>query len=110
MKTTNIFYNFTLREQSQFQGTFTAKFIKVKPEDLNGKPIKIATDKIRKICRVEDTAWAPPKLRYFLFELSDDVKISGKPVDRVCLVNTPFGKHCKVEFDNMIEVEKIDHK
>jgi hypothetical protein len=107
MKTTHSTYKFTLREQTEFQGSFHEQFIKIKPESLNGKPVRLDIEKLLNIRRVDDPLWAPPKFKYFVFELSDGVKISGKPTEKVCSVEAPFEKECHIQFDNMIAVEKI---
>lgn len=107
MQITNSTYRFTLREQTEFPGQFQAKFITIKPEALNGKPVRVDIASLCTIRKVEDSGWAPPRLKYFVFELADGVKISGKPVKKTCSVQASFEKDCHIQFDNLIAVEKI---
>lgn len=107
MKSTRSAYMFKLREQTEFPGQFMQTSIEIHPTALNGRPVKIAIADILKIHRVNDLHWAPPKLKYFVFELRDNITITGNPIEKTCLVNSSILKQCKVEFDNMVEVEKI---
>ncbi len=100
-------YLFMLKKDTRIIGNFIQASIAITPESLNDTPINIAIADIQTIQRVDDTQWAPPKLKYFTFEMRDNTTITGKPLDRTCLIESAIFKQCKVEFDNMLKVEKL---
>ncbi len=102
-------HRFTLKGGTKFQGQFSQTCITVQPTHLNGDPIDLAVAMINKIQRVNDPGWmASRKLRYFIFELHDGSKIAGLPNNKECSVSTIFSGDCEVEFENILEVEKVE--
>jgi hypothetical protein len=105
---TKAWYKFLLKGDTEFQGQFNQASIKVNPTFLNGKPIELAVAMITKIQRVHDPGWlVSQKLMYFIFELTDGTKIAGLPEYNVLSVRMPFIDQCKVEFKNILQVEKV---
>ncbi len=104
MQSTHIF---TLKARSRISANFVQESIKVMPEALNGTPVDIAITDIRRIQRVEDRHWAPPKLKYFVFELYDDSQLAGKPLESTCYIKSPILKQCKIKFANIVTIEPV---
>ncbi len=101
-------YKFTLTGDTGFQGQFSQAFIKVQPAHLNGKPIDLAIAMIARIQRVNNPGWiVSQKFMYFVFELNDGSRIAGLPNNKECSVTTIFSGNCEVEFENILEVEKV---
>ena len=98
MNTTQTHYTFKLREHTEFTGQFSQKSIKIRPAALNGSPVDITVSDIRRIQRVDDSDWISPHLKYFVFELHDNTRIAGKPVEKTCVVQSTMFDRCKSGF------------
>ncbi len=104
----NASYTFRLKENTEFQGEFKQLLIRIYPTSLNGTPINLAVADISKIQKVNDPGWkVSRKFKYFIFELFDGSKIAGLPDCKDFLVSMPSLGNCRVEFKNILIVEKV---
>ena len=105
---TRVWYKFTLKENTEFQGQFNQASLTILPAYLNGTPIEIAVDHILKISRVDNPGWIiSHKLKYFMFELTNGTKTAGTPTQKTCSVTVPIIGLCQIEFENVVTVERM---
>ncbi len=103
-----LWYRFTLKENTEFQAQFKQEWMTIRPASLNGFPINLAIEHIVKIKKVNDPGWmVSRKLKYFVFELQDGSHIAGLPNCKSFLVNTTFSGACKIEIENILLIEKV---
>lgn len=105
---TRVWHKFTLKEDNEFQGQFNQASLTILPAYLNETPIEIAVDHILKISRVDNSGWIiSQKLKHFVFELTNGMKIAGIPIEKECLVTIPVIGPCQFEFENVVTVERV---
>lgn len=84
---------------------------------MNGRPINLAMVTIIRMQRIEGpTSEISRRLRYFIFELNNGMKITGTPHCKICLVDIIIVKdgevetvirNCKIEFEHIVEVTQM---
>jgi DNA-binding NtrC family response regulator len=80
-------YNFKLKDDTRFGGKILSPFLTIQTDT---KTVRLNTGELLEIQRVEDTTFAPPKFKHFVFKLKDGSQLTGKIKDRKTLVAASF--------------------
>lgn len=85
--------NFKLKDETRFVGKILSPFLTI----VTGtKTIRLNSGEVLEIQRVEDTRFAPPKFKHFVFTLKDDSRLTGQLKDRKLLVATSFDPNYEI--------------
>lgn len=80
-------YSFKLKDGAKFKGKILSPFLKIETEN---KKLKLNTGDLVEIIRIEDTRFAPPKFRHYVFKFKDGDQIAGNIIDTTMELETPF--------------------
>lgn len=86
-KLTGIDYSFKLKDEVRFRGKIVSAFLRIQTEK---KKLRLNTNDLAEILRVEDTEFVPPKFKHFLFKLKDGSQLTGHILDTRMDIDTPF--------------------
>jgi DNA-binding NtrC family response regulator len=80
-------YSFKLKDDVKFKGEILSPLLAIQTE---AKKLTLNTGDLIEILRVDDTRFAPPKFRHFVFKLKDGSQITGQILDAKMIVQTSF--------------------
>jgi hypothetical protein len=97
-------YFFQLREKERFMGKFLTSSLRIQKDS---SKFRIKTSDLVEILRVEDTSFAPPKLKHFEFSLKDGSQLTGQILDKVIEVRTSFHDRHRIAIQDLYAVASI---
>lgn len=86
-------YNFKLKDDTRFVGKILSPFLTIHTET---KTIRLNSGELLEIQRVDDTRFAPPKFKHFVFKLKDGSQLIGQIKDRKLLVSASFDPNYEI--------------
>jgi len=94
-------YLFTLKDNERFKGKILSHFLHVQRDK---SEFRINTGDLVEITRIEDTSFAPPKLKHFEFKLKDGSQLAGKILDKTITVKTSFDASHQINVQDLYAV------
>jgi DNA-binding NtrC family response regulator len=94
-------YFFTLKDNERFKGKFVSRSLHIQRD--NSK-FQIKTENLAEIVRVDDTSFAPPKLKHFEIKLEDGSQLAGMILDKTIMVATSFDKSHQINVQDLYAV------
>ncbi len=94
-------YIFQLKDKERFKGTFVSSSLRIQRDT---SEFRINTRELAEIVRVEDTSFAPPKLKHFEIKLKDGSRLAGKILDQTIIVETSFDPHHHINVQDLSSV------
>jgi len=85
--------NFKLKDDTRFVGRILSPFLTIQTDT---KTVRLNSGELLEIQRVDDTRFAPPKFKHFIFKLKDGSQIIGQIKDRKTLVSTSFDPNYEI--------------
>ena len=69
--------------------------------------LKLNTNDLMEIVRVEDTKFTPPLFKHFLFKLKDGSQLTGKILDKTMTVSTSFDANYQILLQDLHSIYLI---
>jgi DNA-binding NtrC family response regulator len=95
-------YRFKLKDDAKFTGQLRSHFLKIQS---GSNRLKLNTNDLAGIVRVEDPAFSPPKFKHFLLKFKDGGQMTGTPLDKTLKVAASFDDEYVIALQ---DVESID--
>lgn len=97
-------YLFQLKDQERFKGRFVSSSLRMKRDS---SKFRIRTAEIVEIVRVEDTNFAPPKLKHFEIKLKDGSQLAGMIIDKTIDIETSFAPVHRLTLQDVYAVSMV---
>jgi DNA-binding NtrC family response regulator len=94
-------YSFKLKDDVKFTGVIRSTSLKIQTD---ARKLILNTDDVAEIIRVEDTNFAPPKFKHFVFKLKNGSQITGTILDKTMTIETPFDRHFQINLQDLYSV------
>ncbi len=94
-------YNFKLKDDTRFVGKILSPFLTIQTDP---KTIHLNSGELLEIQRVDDTRFAPPKFKHFIFKLKDGSQLIGQIKDRKMLVSASFDPNYEIIPQDMVSM------
>ena len=94
-------YFFTLKNNERFKGKFVSRSLHIQRDK---SEFQIKTENLVEIARVDDTSFAPPKLKHFEIKLEDGSQLAGRILDKTIMVETSFDKSHQINVQDLYAV------
>jgi transcriptional regulator with PAS, ATPase and Fis domain len=94
-------YIFTLKGNERFKGKFVSHSLQMQRDK---SKFHIKTSELAEIVRVEDTSFAPPKLKHFEIKLKDGSQLAGMIRDKTFIVETSFDKSHQINIQDLYAI------
>jgi len=86
-------HRFKFRDNAKFLGKILSPLLLIQTDN---KKLRLNTGDIHEIIRIEDTDFAPPKFKHFVFRLKDGSQIAGQILDKKMDIDTSFDRSYQI--------------
>jgi DNA-binding NtrC family response regulator len=94
-------YSFKLKDDVKFTGWIRSSSLTIQTES---KKLDLKPEDLAEILRVEDTKFAPPRFKHFVFKFKDGSQITGKILDKTMSVETSFDDYYEIITQDLYSV------